>query len=127
MGPAGEAQQSLLTLESLIWGTYPENWDSQTAAFTVCFIMEKAVLVLRAKNSAAGVDRVYEIRVGSDLFGVWVVERSWGSAGCFGRVRREVFAELKHALDCALTHLKRRRGGKKRFGAEYTVQRSDYY
>lgn len=76
---------------------------------------------LAARNDARGIDRVYGLSLGVDLFGVVTLDVSWGRAGTAGRVMRLVFANQAEAMTEARRRLARRATAKRRIGAGYVA------
>jgi predicted DNA-binding WGR domain protein len=76
---------------------------------------------LAARNNARGIDRVYGLTLGVDLFGVVTLDVFWGRAGTAGRVMRLAFANEAEALAEARRRLARRATAKRRIGAAYVA------
>lgn len=76
---------------------------------------------LAARNSARGIDRVYGLSLGVDLFGVVTLDVFWGRAGTAGRMMRLAFANEAEAMTEARRRLARRATAKRRIGAAYVA------
>ncbi len=76
---------------------------------------------LAARNGARGIDRVYGLALGVDLFGVVTLDVSWGRAGTAGRMMRLAFADEAEAMAEARRRLARRATAKRRIGAAYVA------
>ena len=65
-------------------------------------------ITLEARNPARRCLRQYRVDAGTDLFGVWVVEISYGRIGAAGRSRCYVLRDEGEARHLAQSILKRR-------------------
>jgi hypothetical protein len=65
-------------------------------------------ITLEARNLARRCLRQYRVDAGTDLFGVWVVEISYGRIGAAGRSRCYVLRDEGEARHLAQSILKRR-------------------
>ena len=65
-------------------------------------------IILEARNPARRCWRQYRVEAGTDLFGVWVVEISYGRIGTTGRSRCFVVRDEGEARHLARSILKRR-------------------
>ena len=65
-------------------------------------------ITLEARNPARRCLRQYRVEAGTDLFGVWVVEISYGRIGTAGRSRSYVVRDEGEARHLARSILKRR-------------------
>ena len=54
-------------------------------------------ITLEARNPARRCSRQYRVEAGTDLFGVWVVEISYGRIGTAGRSRSYVLRDEEEA------------------------------
>ena len=66
-------------------------------------------IILEARNSARRCWRQYRVEAGTDLFGVWVVDISYGRIGTAGRSRSYVVRDEGEARHLAQSILKRNR------------------
>ncbi len=76
--------------------------------------MTSLCIRLEARSPARRCFRVYEITAGVDLFGVWLVEMTFGRIGTRGRTKARSFAAAEAARAQVTACLKRvpvRRGG----------------
>ena len=69
--------------------------------------------------------RAYAIDVGSDLFGAWLVEMSYGRIGTTGRSKIRSFATIEDAEDQVRACLRKRATAPRRIGVAYHVRRVD--
>ena len=65
-------------------------------------------ITLEARNPARRCLRQYHVEAGTDLFGVWVVEITYGRIGTAGRSRSYVLRDEGEARQLAQSILKRR-------------------
>src|SRR5512135_1346134 len=66
--------------------------------------------------------RQYRVEAGTDLFGVWVVEISYGRIGTAGRSRSYVVRDEGEARDLARRILKRRASAPRWLGVAYRIR-----
>ena len=66
--------------------------------------------------------RQYRVEAGTDLFGVWVVEISYGRIGTAGRSRSYVVRDEEEARRLARSILKRRATAPRRIGVAYRIR-----
>jgi predicted DNA-binding WGR domain protein len=78
---------------------------------------------LEARSAAHRCFRAYEIAVGQDLFGVWLVEMSYGRIGTTGRAKVRSFATAEDALAQVSVCLRKRATAPRRIGVAYRVRR----
>ena len=78
-------------------------------------------ITLEARNPARGCLRHYRVEAGTDLFGIWVVQISYGRIGTVGRSRSFVVRDEAEARHLAQSILKRRATAPRRIGAAYRV------
>jgi len=78
-------------------------------------------ITLEARNPARGCLRHYRVEAGTDLFGVWVVEISYGRIGTVGRSRSFVVRDEAQARRLAQSILKRRATAPRRIGVAYRI------
>ena len=79
-------------------------------------------ITLEARNPARRCFRQYRVEAGTDLFGVWMVEISYGRIGTAGRSRSYVVRDEGEARHLARSILKRRAGALRRIGVAYRVR-----
>lgn len=75
--------------------------------------------LLEACDPALGRFRSYRLEAGTDLFGAWLVEVSYGRIGTPGRRLRYVAADESEARKLVHKTLRRRATAKKRIGVPY--------
>ena len=80
---------------------------------------------LEAKCAARRCFRNYEIAMGADLFGVWMVEMSYGRIGAVGRTKVRSFETAEAARAQAYVCLRKRATAPRRIGDGYQLQRVD--
>jgi hypothetical protein len=78
-------------------------------------------IALEARAPDLGLARAYRLRVGQDLFGVWVVELQHGRIGTAGRLRQMAFDSPDGARAEIRRRLKRRASAPRRIGVGYRV------
>jgi predicted DNA-binding WGR domain protein len=66
--------------------------------------------------------RAYEIAVGTDLFGTWIVEMSYGRIGTTGRSKIRSFPHVDDARAQVRSCLKRRATAPQRIGVGYQMR-----
>ena len=80
-------------------------------------------ITFQARNPAHRCLRQYRVEAGTDLFGVWVVEISYGRIGTAGRCRSYVLRDEGEARHLAQSILKRRAIAPRRIGVAYRIRR----
>ena len=78
-------------------------------------------LSLEAVNPALDRFRAYRLEAGPDLFGVWLVDVTYGRIGTRGQRRRYVADDEAEAREIIRQSLRRRATAKKRIGVGYCV------
>jgi len=86
---------------------------------SVCY--GKAI-IHEARNPARHCLRQYGVEAGTDLFGVWVVEISYGRIGTAGRSRSYVVRDEGEARHLARSILKRRASAPRRIRVAYRIR-----
>jgi predicted DNA-binding WGR domain protein len=80
---------------------------------------------LEARSVAHRCFRSYEIELGADLFGAWMVEMSCGRIGALGRIKVRSFSTTKEAQAQVRACLRKRATAPRRIGVAYRVRRMD--
>jgi predicted DNA-binding WGR domain protein len=80
---------------------------------------------LEARSVAHRCFRAYEIELGADLFGAWMVEMSYGRIGALGRTKVRSFSTTEDAQAQVRACLRKRATAPRRIGAAYRVRRMD--
>ena len=80
---------------------------------------------LEARSVAHRCFRSYEIELGADLFGAWMVEMSCGRIGALGRTKVRSFSPTKEAQAQVRACLRKRATAPRRIGVAYRVRRMD--
>jgi predicted DNA-binding WGR domain protein len=80
---------------------------------------------LEARSAAHRCFRAYEIELGTDLFGAWMVEMSYGRIGALGRTKVRSFSTTKEARAQVRACLRKRATAPRRIGVAYRVRRMD--
>ena len=80
---------------------------------------------LEAKCAARGCFRSYEIALGPDLFGAWMVEMNYGRIGTAGRTKVRSFETVEAAQAQVRVCLRKRATAPRRIGVGYQLQRVD--
>jgi WGR domain len=78
-------------------------------------------ITLEARNPARGCLRHYRVEAGTDLFGTWVVQISYGRIGTVGRSRSFVVRDEAEARRLTQSLLKRRATAPRRIGVAYRI------
>ena len=78
-------------------------------------------LELVARDLQRNINRRYAIERSVDLFGVHLVETSWGRYGTWGQSKRYAFDDPADADRAVAVHLRRRAGAPRRIGIPYRV------
>jgi predicted DNA-binding WGR domain protein len=81
-------------------------------------------ILLEARSRARRCWRAYEIDVGTDLFGVWLVEMSYGRIGTMGRSKVRSFATAADAQAEVHVCLRKRAAAPRRIGVAYRLRRA---
>lgn len=76
---------------------------------------------LRAVDPARNIARDYSIWMSIDLFGDYVVETCWGRIGAKGQRQRRSFPDALSARRHVRAIIRKRRGARKRIGADYRL------
>ena len=77
---------------------------------------------LEAKSATRRCFRAHEIALGKDLFGVWMVEMSYGRIGTAGRNKTRSFPNIDEARAQVRSCLKKRATAPRRIGVAYQVR-----
>jgi predicted DNA-binding WGR domain protein len=77
---------------------------------------------LEARSAAHRCFRAYEIEVGADLFGAWLVEMNYGRIGTMGRSKIRSFATIEGAQAQVHACLRKRATAPRRIGVAYHVR-----
>jgi predicted DNA-binding WGR domain protein len=91
------------------------KFDSATQALSI---------YLEARAPRRRCHRAYAIELVRDLFGVWLVEMTYGRIGTQGRTKVRSFAQLSDAHRQVTTCLRRRATAPQRIGVAYEIVRS---
>lgn len=75
--------------------------------------------LLEARDPALGRFRSYRLEAGTDLFGAWLVEITYGRIGTSGRRLRYVVGSEEEARQLVNRTLRRRATARKRIGISY--------
>ena len=81
-------------------------------------------ILLEARSPARRCWRAYEVDVGTDLFGVWLVEMSYGRIGTMGRTKVRSFATAAAAQAEVHACLRKRATAPRRIGVAYCLRRA---
>jgi predicted DNA-binding WGR domain protein len=81
-------------------------------------------ILLEARSVARRCWRAYEIDVGTDLFGAWLVEMSYGRIGAMGRTKFRSFATAADAQAQVHACLRKRARAPRRIGVAYRLRRA---
>jgi hypothetical protein len=85
-------------------------------------VLNKFTAALEARDPAHGRFRSYRIEAGTDLFGDWLVEVTYGRIGSPGRTIRHVAANEAEAGKIVRRCLARRGTARRRIGVEYRLR-----
>lgn len=77
---------------------------------------------LEAYDPAAGRARAYRIEAGTDLFGAWLVDVTFGRIGTRGRTVRYVAGDREEAKRIVKRSFQRRKSARKRIGVSYRIR-----
>jgi predicted DNA-binding WGR domain protein len=83
--------------------------------------MESLYMRLEACAPTLGRFRAYRIVAGRDLFGVWMVEMTYGRIGTLGRTKALSFDRVEDAVVAVQERLRRRATAPRRIGVAYRV------
>jgi predicted DNA-binding WGR domain protein len=86
--------------------------------------MTSLYILLEARSAARRCWRSYEIEVGADLFGAWLVEMSYGRIGTMGRSKVRSFATAADAQAEVRACLRKRATAPRRIGVAYRLRRA---
>lgn len=75
--------------------------------------------LLEARDPTQGRFRSYRLEAGTDLFGAWLVEVTYGRIGTRGRRIRYVVSDESGAITFVRQTLRRRATAKRRIGVSY--------
>ncbi len=78
---------------------------------------------LEARSAAHRCFRAYEFELGTDLFGAWMVEMSYGRIGALGRTKVRSFSTTEEAQAQVRSCLRKRATAPRRIGVAYRVRR----
>ena len=78
-------------------------------------------LELVARDLTRNINRRYAIEQSVDLFGVYLVETSWGRYGSWGQSKRHAFVDPGDAERAVRAHLRLRARAPRRIGVAYQV------
>jgi predicted DNA-binding WGR domain protein len=81
-------------------------------------------ILLEARSAARRCWRAYEIDVGTDLFGAWLVEMSHGRIGTMGGSKVRSFATAAAAQAEVHACLRKRAAAPRRIGVAYRLRRA---
>lgn len=76
---------------------------------------------LEARDPARNHFRAYRIEAGTDLFGTWLVDATYGRIGARGRTVRHVAQDEAHARRIVRHCLQRRTTAPRRIGVAYQL------
>lgn len=83
--------------------------------------MDRIAISLAARDPARNIHRAWSIAAGPDLFGVWLVETSYGRIGCPGRLVARSVAGEAEARAFVVQALRRRATAPRRLGVAYVA------
>lgn len=78
--------------------------------------------LLEARDPALGRYRSYRLQAGTDLFGTWMVEVSYGRIGTPGRRLRYIAGDKAEARKLVQRSLRRRATAPRRIGVSYRIR-----
>ena len=81
-------------------------------------------ILLEARSAVHRCWRAYEIEVGADLFGAWLVQMSYGRIGRMGRSKIRSFATAADAHPEVDGCLRKRASAPRRIGVAYSLRRA---
>ncbi len=82
-------------------------------------MMNAFTALLEARDPSLGRFRAYLLEAGTDLFGVWLVDVTYGRIGTPGRRIRHVVENEAEAKKLVRETLRRRASAKRRIGVAY--------
>jgi hypothetical protein len=82
-------------------------------------MMSTFTALLEARDPTLGRFRAYLLEAGTDLFGAWLVDITYGRIGSRGRRIRYVVQDESEARRLVREHLRRRATAKRRIGVAY--------
>lgn len=82
-------------------------------------------VTLEARDPARNLRRAYQISAGTDLFGDWLIDLTYGRIGAPGRTLRHIAPDQAEARRLVRDCLRRRRTAPKRLGTDYRITRID--
>lgn len=82
-------------------------------------MMDAFVAMLEARDPALGRFRAYRLEAGTDLFGAWLVDVTYGRIGTRGRRIRYALRDEDEAKKLVRETLRRRATARKRIGVSY--------
>jgi predicted DNA-binding WGR domain protein len=85
-------------------------------------VLSKFTTALEARDPALGRFRSYRIQAGTDLFGDWLVEVTYGRIGSPGRTIRHVAPDEAGAQKIVRQCLQRRGTARRRLGVGYQLR-----
>ncbi len=83
-------------------------------------------ILLDARSAMHRCWRAYEVEVGVDLFGAWLVEMSYGRIGTMGRSKIRSFATAASAQAKVQACLRKRASAPRRIGVAYRLRRASH-
>ena len=83
-------------------------------------------ILLEARSAVRRCWRAYEIEVGADLFGAWLVQMSYGRIGSMGRSKIRSFATAADAQAEVDRCLRKRASTPRRIGVAYRLRRASH-
>ena len=84
-------------------------------------------ITLEARNPERRHYRAYRLEAAPDLFGIWLVETTFGRIGSTGRTMTYAASEEAEARRIVQHHLRRRASAPKRIGAAYEIRATRNY
>jgi len=85
-------------------------------------MMSTFTALLEARDPSLGRFRAYLLEAGTDLFGAWLDDVTYGRIGTRGRRIRYVVADENEARKMVRENLRRRATAKRRIGVAYQFQ-----
>ncbi|MGA2606631.1 MAG: WGR domain-containing protein [Terriglobia bacterium] len=82
-------------------------------------MMRSFTTLLESRDPALGRFRAYLLEAGTDLFGAWLVDVTYGRIGTRGRRIRHVVQDEDEARKLVRENLRRRATAKRRIGVAY--------
>lgn len=84
-------------------------------------MLDAFTAILEAKNPAKDCFRSYRLEAGTDLFGTWVVEVTFGRIGARGRTLSYSVSDEAETRRLVRTTFRKRSSAEKRIGVAYAV------